>query len=147
MLDNKTIFTEDAIIFAKLLLEKFSDKRLELLKLRDDNHKKFDRGEIPNFLENTQSIRNSNWKISDIPNNLQKRTIEITGPPYAKMMINAFNSKVDCYMCDIEDSLSPTWNNIVNAQLNLYKYTRNNLVFFDKKKNKTYKIINKNPPV
>ena len=41
--------------------------------------------------------------------------------------INAFNTNANCFMCDIEDSLSPTWKNIINAQINLHDYCHRNL--------------------
>ena len=55
-------------------------------------------------------------------------------------MINAFNSDANCYMCDMEDSLSPSWDNIVNGLINLKDYVDNKLEFYDEKKNKNYKI-------
>ena len=82
--------------------------------------------------------------IKEIPDDLKERTIEITGPPNRKMMINALNSEANCYMCDIEDSLSPTWDNIVNGLINLKDYVDNSLEFYDKKKKKNYKINSNN---
>src|SRR5436853_227898 len=36
-----------------------------------------------------------------------------------KMMINALNSGANVFMADFEDSLSPTWNNLIQGQINL----------------------------
>ena len=134
--DNK-IFTDDAVKFVEELLYEFSGERELLLKKREENYLN---NVIPDFLEETKSIREGNWVVNNIPSDLLERTIEITGPPNRKMMINAINSNANCYMCDIEDSLSPTWNNIVNGLINLKDYVDNKLEFYDEKKNKNYKI-------
>ena len=45
--------------------------------------------------------------------------MEITGPVDRKMVINALNSGARGFMADFEDSLSPTWANVVEGQVNL----------------------------
>ena len=64
------------------------------------------------------------------------------------MMINALNSKADCYMSDLEDSMSPSWENVVKAHDNLYKLSRDNLFYTIYNKynsiEKNYKV-DKNP--
>jgi hypothetical protein len=54
--------------------------------------KRLDAGEMPDFLTETKSIREGDWKIAPIPEALYCRRVEITGPVEAKMVINAFNS-------------------------------------------------------
>ena len=53
------------------------------------------------------------------PPALQDRRVEITGPVDRKMVINALNSGARGFMADFEDSLSPTWANVVQGQVNL----------------------------
>ena len=53
------------------------------------------------------------------PADLQDRRCEITGPAERKMMISALNSGARVFMTDIEDSLSPRWTNVVDAQRNI----------------------------
>ena len=45
--------------------------------------------------------------------------MEITGPVDRKMIINALNSGANVFMADFEDSNAPTWDNVVEGQLNL----------------------------
>jgi malate synthase len=45
--------------------------------------------------------------------------VEITGPTERKMTINALNSGADGFMADLEDANSPTWQNMVDGQVNL----------------------------
>lgn len=45
------------------------------------------------------------------------------------MMINALNSGTHAFMADFEDSLAPTWENVVNGQTNLIEAVRRTLSF------------------
>ena len=45
--------------------------------------------------------------------------MEITGPVDRKMIINALNSGANVFMADFEDANSPTWDNIIQGQINL----------------------------
>src|SRR4029079_12066496 len=53
------------------------------------------------------------------PRDLEDRRVEITGPVERKMMINALNSGARVFMGDFEDSLSPTWQNVIEGQRNV----------------------------
>ena len=76
---------------------------------REKNQSLVDSGILPGFDPDTKEIRDSVWKVRDIPNDLLDRRLEITGPVDRKMIINALNSNVNVFMADFEDSLSPTW--------------------------------------
>lgn len=110
------ILTPEALHFLSLLHEKFNSKRLELLNLREQKAKLIDSGVLPSFLAETEKIRTSAWQVASCPKDLEKRHVEITGPADAKMIINALNSGADVFMADLEDSLSPTWENIILGQ-------------------------------
>src|SRR4051794_35323103 len=47
------------------------------------------------FLAGTAAIRSRDWSVASIPQDLRRRTVEITGPTERKMMINALNSGAD----------------------------------------------------
>jgi malate synthase len=64
-------------------------------------------------------VRAGDWKVAPVPPDLQDRRVEITGPVDRKMIINALNSGARGFMADFEDSLSPTWSNVVQGQVNL----------------------------
>ncbi len=78
-----------------------------------------DGGELPGFLPETVDIRSSEWQVSPFPADLADRRVEITGPVERKMMINALNSGAKVFMADFEDALSPTWQNVIEGQVNL----------------------------
>lgn len=127
--DAKHLFSEDALNFVEHLHKKFNTRRLELLFLRKKRQKEFDKGILPAFPKDTQNIRKSNWSVASSPKDLCNRRVEITGPAEAKMMINGLNSGANVFMADLEDSLSPTWDNIVAGHRNLYEACRKTLSF------------------
>ena len=76
-------------------------------------------GIMPAFPKETRGIREDYWTCSKLPNDLQDRRVEITGPVDRKMIINALNSGASTFMADFEDSNSPTWENCMEGQINL----------------------------
>ena len=113
------ILTPAAMHFVVTLVRTFQGRRQELLQRRVERQAEIDAGKLPDFLPETEHIRTSSWAIAPIPADLQDRRVEITGPPERKMIINALNSGAKVFMADFEDSLSPTWENVVQGQLNL----------------------------
>ena len=76
-------------------------------------------GELPDFLPETKDVRDGDWRVEPVPEELQDRRVEITGPVDRKMVINALNSGAKMFMADFEDSNSPTWRNCIEGQVNL----------------------------
>ena len=62
------------------------------------------------------------------------------------MVINALNSGAKTFMTDFEDSMSPTWTNVINGQINLYDLWNDEIDFVDPNNGKEYKL-NENPAV
>lgn len=122
--EYETVLTREALQFVALLHKKFNKRREELLSARQARQRKIEAGELPTFLESTAHIRQSDWKVGNIPADLLDRQVEITGPTDRKMVINALNSGAKVFMADFEDANSPTWTNMVEGQINLYKAIR-----------------------
>ena len=114
-----TILTSEALEFVAKLHRTFEPRRQALLKAREERQKRIDAGERPDFLTETEPIRESDWTVAPIPQDLQDRRVEITGPVDRKMIINALNSGANVFMADFEDSNSPTWDNNIDGQINL----------------------------
>lgn len=123
------VLTAPALQFIKALQKKFNPTRLELLERRDQRQLALNRGGSLDFLPETKAIRDSAWQVAMTPKDLEDRRVEITGPTDAKMLINALNSGAKVFMADLEDSLSPTWNNIIQGQINLQDAVRQTLSF------------------
>jgi malate synthase len=113
------ILNEQSVQFLAGLHRKFNATRLKLLQAREDRQKKLDAGALPDFLPETKSVRDGDWKVAPIPRDLMDRRVEITGPTDRKMVINALNSGAKVFMADFEDANSPTWHNLIEGQLNL----------------------------
>ncbi len=116
---NPRILTTAALSFIADLHRRFDTERRSLLAARVKRQARFDAGESPGFLDATSAIRSGDWKVATIPEILLDRRIEITGPVDRKMIINALNSDAKVFMADFEDSTSPTWENVIEGQVNL----------------------------
>src|SRR6266545_3712598 len=103
------ILTREAADFLSMLHREFNPRREELLARRERVKREIDGGKLPDFLSETKSIREREWKVAPIPRDLLDRRVEITGPVDRKMIINALNSGAKVFMADFEDSNSPTW--------------------------------------
>jgi malate synthase len=137
----RQILTPEAVAFLTKLQRTFNPIRLENLKARKLRQQQLDQGMLPTFPADTAQIREAEWQIASTPSDLQKRWVEITGPVDRKMMINALNSGADVFMADFEDSLSPTWNNILQGQINLKDAVRR-VIEFKNPDGKVY-VLNK----
>lgn len=117
--EERQILTDDAVDFLAELVGRFTPRRNILLAARSAWQENIDRGSLPDFISETASIRESGWKIRGIPRDLQDRRVEITGPVERKMVINALNANVKVFMADFEDSLAPSWDKVIDGQINL----------------------------
>jgi len=123
------ILPAEALAFLGELHEKFNSTRLELLSNRKRRASEIAQGKLPGFLPETAKIRESDWRVANAPHDLNDRRVEITGPAEAKMTINALNSGANVFMADFEDSLSPTWPNIIAGQTTCVDAVRKRLTF------------------
>jgi malate synthase len=123
------VLTQEAIDFVAELHDRFNSRRRDLLELRIHRQRKINGGTFPDFLPSTKTIRESEWKTEPVPDCLQNRRVEITGPVDRKMIINAMNSGANVFMADFEDSTSPTWENIIEGQYNLQDAVRRTINF------------------
>jgi malate synthase len=115
----ESILTEAALEFVVDLAREFSGRVEQLLSARILRQKEIDAGTLPDFLPETKQVRDAEWRVTQIPADLQDRRVEITGPTERKMVINALNSGAKMFMADCEDSMTPTWDNVIGGQINL----------------------------
>ncbi|MDP8980316.1 MAG: malate synthase A [Acidobacteriota bacterium] len=113
------ILTADAVGFLEELSRNFEPRRQELLAKRRERQRAIDSGALPDFLAETESVRQADWTVAPIPRDLADRRVEITGPVDRKMIINALNSGASVFMADFEDANAPTWENNLDGQYNL----------------------------
>jgi len=132
------VLSFEALEFMAQLERLFRDQRARLLDRRQDVQLRLDAGQRPDFLTETAEVRSGAWRIAQIPDDLQDRRVEITGPVSRKMIINALNSGAQVFMADFEDASSPTWENMIEGQINLMDATRRSIEFSDPKSGKLY---------
>lgn len=123
------VLTPQAQKFLAALHERFNGRREELMSMRAERQKSINEGHLPEFLPETQDIRDSEWQVGPSAIDLRDRRVEITGPVERKMMINALNSGAKVFMADFEDALSPTWENVIEGQINCMDAVRKTLSF------------------
>jgi malate synthase len=116
---EEEILTDEAVAFVERLHRELNPRRLELLDRRHERQLELDRGALPAFRSDTKAIREDAWRVAAAPGDLVDRRCEITGPVERKMMINALNSGARVFMADFEDANSPTWENVVQGQVNV----------------------------
>lgn len=138
---ERAILTPDATDFLAELVLRFRPQRDALLLERQRAQQRIDDGELPDFNSETVSIRESDWTIRGIPDDLQDRRVEITGPVERKMVINALNANVKVFMADFEDSLAPAWDKVIDGQINLRDAVRGTISYI----NETGKIYQLKP--
>lgn len=130
----------DAMTFVGNLVRTFSGQLDTLFAMRTERQARWDGGELPDFLPETQRVRETNWQIKGIPEDLKDRRVEITGPVDRKMIINALNADVKVFMADFEDATTPTWENLMDGQINLRDANRGKISFEDTAKGKSYTL-------
>jgi len=144
--EHQAIFPVEAQTFLSQLCARFASQVDELLTAREEAQERIDQGELPDFLSQTQDIREGSWKILGIPHDLQDRRVEITGPTDRKMVINALNANVKVFMADFEDSMSPAWEKVLDGQINLRDAVNGTISYTNSDNGKHYQLV-ENPAV
>ncbi|MCS6099405.1 malate synthase A [Shewanella sp. SM101] len=137
---QEVIFTEGAVALLESLCREFADEVPALLAKRKDKQARIDKGALPDFLPETRAIRDGAWQIRGIPDDLLDRRVEITGPVERKMVINALNANAKVFMADFEDSLAPSWEKVVEGQINLRDAVRGDIEYTAPDTGKHYKL-------
>ncbi|WP_150461972.1 malate synthase A [Nesterenkonia ebinurensis] len=124
------IITDEALQFIAELHAKFAGTRDELLQNRRTAQAQAAKAAAMDFPAETAEVRSGDWTVAEQPPSLADRRVEVTGPPApAKMAINALNSGAKVWLACLEDALSPSWRNLIDAQKNLYEASRGTLEF------------------
>ncbi|MER7556656.1 malate synthase A [Nocardioides sp. NPDC126508] len=121
------ILTPEALDFVAELQRRFGARRDELLAARKTRREEVARTGRLDFLPETADVRAGDWTVAPVPEDLQDRRVEITGPTDRKMTINALNSGARVWLADMEDASTPHWSNVVGGQVNLRDAIRRNI--------------------
>ena len=143
---HEAILNPAAQAFLVEMGREFGTRVAALLAARKERQAELDAGATLDFLPETRKIREGDWTVAELPPALLRRHVEITGPVSRKMIINALNSGADMFMADFEDSSAPTFENMLDGQVNLRDAVRGEIRFEDERSGKTYEL-NENPAV
>ena len=135
------ILTPEALVFFAKLTRTFEPARQSMLAARATRQKQFDAGHLPDFLPETKIVREGKWVVAPVPADIQDRRVEITGPTDRKMVINALNCGANTFMADFEDANCPTWENMIEGQINLRDANLRTITF--EQNGKQYKLIDR----
>ncbi|WP_029089899.1 malate synthase A [Brevibacterium album] len=114
------VLTPDALGLIVSLHRAFADTRAERLAARKERQERLDAGEELGFLTETAHIRaDDSWQVAPPAPGLEDRRVEVTGPTYTKMTINALNSGAKVWLADQEDANTPAWDSVIGGQVNL----------------------------
>jgi malate synthase len=108
------VLTDGALGLVGRLHEELDGRRRQLLRAREERQAELDAGGTLSFVSAPED-----FTVAPVPEALQDRRVEITGPASRKMVINALNSGARAFMADFEDSNSPLWSNMIGGQVNL----------------------------
>src|SRR4051795_12577579 len=123
------VLTDGAMALVGRLHEELDTRRRELLEERLDLQSRLDAGGTLDFVTAPED-----FTVAPVPDALQNRRVEITGPTSRKMVINALNSGACGFMADFEDSNSPYWSNMIEGQVNLSDAIRGSIEHDEKDK-------------
>ncbi len=116
------VLSDGALKLVGKLHEELDGRRRELLDARGRRQAELDAGATLDFVAAPED-----FQVAPVPEALQDRRVEITGPTSRKMVINALNSGARGFMADFEDSNSPYWANMVGGQVNLADAVRGDM--------------------
>ena len=108
------VLTPKALELIVDLHRKFNGERLARLEARKERQAEIAAGKDLDFLPETAEIRNDpSWQVAPPAPGLEDRRVEMTGPTYKKMTINALNSGAKVWLADQEDANTPQWDSVI----------------------------------
>lgn len=139
--EHLKVLTTDALELIADLHRKFESERQARLTARKEVQKFLDEGGELDFLEETAHIReDAEWQVAAPAPGLEDRRVEVTGPTYRKMTINALNSGAKAWLADQEDANTPAWESVLGGQVNLLDAINREIDFVAEETGKEYKL-------
>lgn len=149
----KRLLNPELIDLITYLHRELASERNRLLAARSERQSTYDNGELPAYPPATSEAASGDWRVAPIPKDLRKRRVEITGPVESpKMVINmlsrgADGAMADTAMLDFEDSMKPSWANVVRGVHNVIGAIEGTLSYRDPSSGKLYAINPGDMPV
>ena len=113
------VFSSDALNFVGELQRVSKPGRDLARQQRAERQQMFDKGGLPDFRPETTAIRAGSWKAAALPRDLADVRCGIVTAPARKDLLLALNSGARLCLADFADVLSPAWDSLIDAHLNL----------------------------
>ncbi|MEL7061862.1 MAG: hypothetical protein AAGN46_17685, partial [Acidobacteriota bacterium] len=129
------VLTEELVQLVATLHRELDDERRTLLARREERQARWDAGELPAYLDRGSEAVTGDWAVADVPADLQRRRVEITGPVNDPKMVikmlsrNDEGHRADTAMLDFEDSMKPAWVNVIAGVCNVRDAIAGRLTF------------------
>lgn len=110
-------------------------RRRQLLAERAERQAAWDAGALPDYLYRDSPAVKGDWQVAPIPADLRLRRVEITGPASDRKLVinmlsrNESGERADTAMLDLEDSMKPTWANVIAGLGNIAAALRHDLEY------------------
>jgi malate synthase len=122
----RQLLAPDALELVARAQRELGDERRRLLEARTGRQRAWDAGALPGFVpDGEHPDARGEWRIRELPRDLLRRRVEITGPiSDPKMVINMLSRgedghRADAAMLDFEDAMKPSWSNVLQGLENL----------------------------
>ncbi|MFA5056947.1 MAG: hypothetical protein WC485_02440 [Opitutaceae bacterium] len=131
--NTKALLTPEVIKLLAVFHREFDERRRALLAARRPRQAAFDAGQLPQYEPPGSEAVRGDWRVAPVPADLRTRRVEITGPVNsAKMVINMLSrnsdgARADTAMLDFEDSMKPSWPNVISGVENVIGAARGTL--------------------
>ncbi len=130
------VLSPEALPVIAALHRALESERQNLLFARRRRQAEWDAGALPGYLpDDEHPDARSDWQVARLPDDLLTRRVEITGPVSdPKMVINmlsrtADGHRADAAMLDFEDSMKPSWGNVMQGVENVKAAAEGTLAF------------------
>ncbi len=110
------ILTPAALAFVGAMVRRFGAPLQQLLADRAERRTRIAAGARLDFLAETADIRAGTWGVAPAPADLERRVVEIHAPAERHALAAALGSGADVVVADLEDAVTPTWDNVIAGQ-------------------------------
>lgn len=120
----QALLTPEIVALVSQLHRQLEATRQHLLEARRARQLRWNDGALPSPPEHRQAAA-PDWRVAALPQDLMRRRVEITGPVNNRRMVigmlnrNAAGVRADTAMLDFEDSMKPSWRNVLDGVENV----------------------------
>lgn len=116
---HSRVFSRGAQSFLAALCDRFAERVSILMAQRVKYQDVIDTGIKPDFRQDTEYLRQSDWRIQGPVEDGLKEFQEITAAPKRHTINSVLQTGSILFVADFEDSMAPVWERVLDGQMNL----------------------------